>query len=437
MERDGRSELAGPLKVVDETFAQFVLVRSHGEELILFTDHEADRGRVVRLDLAGFRESGELALEEVVAETGDPILRVAAAGEELVVARLVDVQPVLTRYTLDGVELGRVDAPGDALESWSTDCDSAEWFVGLSTVTTPVRAYRVEVGTGAVEPLDDLVPAVGGFSPPEVEVVRRRATSADGTVVPYFLITPAGSEEGPRPTLLWGYGGFNVEIDAGYRPLWPGWLAAGGTVVIANLRGGAEYGRAWYDAGRLDAKQNVFDDFVAVGEHLVETGVTTHEQLAIHGRSNGGLLIGATMTQRPDLAAVALPAVGVLDMLRFHLFTGGAAWTSDYGDPEDPHDFEVALAYSPLHNVTERAYPATLVMTGDHDDRVVPAHSLKFVATLQRAQRGPGPVLARIETRAGHGAGKPAAMVAAELADMLAFAAHYTGLRPAGPDAAS
>ncbi|MGZ8744512.1 MAG: prolyl oligopeptidase family serine peptidase, partial [Nocardioides sp.] len=236
---------------------------------------------------------------------------------------------------------------------------------------------------------------------------------------------------GPRPTLLYGYGGFNVPVLADFRPVFAGWLAAGGVLAIANLRGGSEYGGGWHDGGRLHNKQNVFDDFAAVGDHLVAEGVTTHGQLAIHGRSNGGLLVGATLLQRPDLAAVALPTVGVLDMLRFHEFTVGAAWVADYGSPEDPGMFETLLAYSPLHNVVEgRSYPATLVMTGDHDDRVVPAHSFKFTAELQRAQGGVSPVLARIETDAGHGPGMAAAAVAAEAADLLAFAAEHTGLTP-------
>jgi prolyl oligopeptidase len=202
-------------------------------------------------------------------------------------------------------------------------------------------------------------------------------------------------------------------------------------LAVANLRGGGEYGTEWYDDGRLANKQHVFDDFIAVGEQLVASGVTTSAQLALHGRSNGGLLVGAVLTQRPDLAAVALPGVGVLDLLRFHLFTIGAAWVSDYGNPNDPAQFADALAYSPLHQIHPGTrYPATLVLTGDHDDRVVPLHSHKFTATLQHAQAGDAPVLARIEVATGHGMGKPMSMVADEWADLLAFAAAHTGLEP-------
>ena len=261
-------------------------------------------------------------------------------------------------------------------------------------------------------------------------LVSPLASSADGTEVPYFLITPEGWS-GAGPTLLWGYGGFKIPIFADYRPGWTGWLAAGGALVIANLRGGGEYGTDWYHAGRLDRKQNVFDDAIAVAQDLIDNGVTTGDRLAVHGRSNGGLLVGALLTQRPDLFAAAVPGVGVMDLLRFHRFTVGAAWKSDYGDPDDPQDFAVALAYSPLHKIIEGAsYPATLVLTGDHDDRVVPLHSHKFIATLQWAQSGDAPVLTRIETATGHGAGKPTTLVAAEWADLLAFCAHHTGLAP-------
>ena len=254
--------------------------------------------------------------------------------------------------------------------------------------------------------------------------------SKDGTMVPFTLLraadTPAGE---PRPTILYGYGGFNIPQTPSFRVIWPAWLAAGGVVAIANLRGGGEYGREWYEAGYRERKQNVFDDFAGVGDHLVDTGVTTRGQLAIHGGSNGGLLVGAVMTQRPDLAAVALPIVGVMDMLRFHKFTIGWAWTQDYLDPDTPEGFEVIYKYSPLHNIRKGVeYPATLVLTGDHDDRVVPAHSHKFTATLQRAQAGEKPVLTRISVATGHGLGKPRSAIVAEYADMLAFAAEHNGL---------
>lgn len=428
---DGVSRLGEPLKLVDEPRAEFSLVRSDGNVLFLITDEDAERRRVVSVDLDALRQ-GRPAWQEVLPETEHALEQVVAAGDGFVAMYLVDASPRLTRYARDGRVLGVVDLAGGAVVALESHAADDEVFVGLSSVVTPTQSYRVSFATGEVTPLPELVPTTAtGFLPPAVTIERRAGTSADGTAVPYFLVRAAGSDTDlPQPTLLWGYGGFKVPVLAEYRPGWAGWLAAGGVLAIANLRGGGEYGSEWYEAGRLSHKQNVFDDFIAVAEHLKATGVTTTEQLALHGRSNGGLLVGAVLTQRPDLAAVALPGVGVLDLLRFHLFTIGGAWTSDYGDPRDPDQFAEVLAYSPLHNVRPgTAYPATLVLTGDHDDRVVPLHSHKFTAALQHAQSGQAPILTRIETATGHGAGKPTALQAAESADLLAFAAHHTGLR--------
>jgi prolyl oligopeptidase len=431
LDEGGRSRLGDAVRVVDEPLAEFTLVRSGGDTLYLQTDLDAERSRVVAVDVSAVAGGAEVSFREVLPQEGATLERAVAAGEGFVAVHLVDAAPRLTRYGLDGAPLGVVDLAGGAVVALEGHADDDELFVGMSSVVSPTQSYRVDVATGAVTPLPELVQGAGsGFVAPEVVVERHRAPSADGTQVPYFLVRAAGAEpKGPRPTLLWGYGGFKISVLADYRPGWAGWLAAGGVLAIANLRGGGEYGSEWYEAGRLHRKQNVFDDFIAVAEHLKSSGVTTTEQLALHGRSNGGLLVGAVMTQRPDLAAVALPGVGVLDLLRFHLFTVGAAWTSDYGDPREPEPFAEALAYSPLHNVRPgTAYPATLVLTGDHDDRVVPLHSHKFTAALQHAQAGPAPVLTRIETATGHGMGKPTALQAAEWADLLAFAAHHTGL---------
>lgn len=428
---DGRSGLGDVVKVVEEPVAEFTPVRSTGDTLYLVTDLDAERSRVVSVDLATVGRGRPVRFVEVLAESEHTLERVTAAGAGFVAVHLVDAAPRLTRYGLDGTPLGALDLAGGAVVALEGHPDDDELFVGLSSAVSPTQSFRVDVATGEVAPLPGLVPASEqAFVPPEIVVERRRAPSADGTPVPYFMIRAADTDlSSPRPTLLWGYGGFKIPVLAEYRPGWAAWLAAGGVLAIANLRGGGEYGTDWYDAGRLNAKQHVFDDFIAVAEHLKDTDVTTTQQLALHGRSNGGLLVGAVLTQRPDLAAVALPAVGVLDMLRFHLFTVGAAWISDYGDPRDPDQFAVALAYSPLHHVRPgTSYPATLVLTGDHDDRVVPLHSHKFTATLQAAQTGPAPVLTRIETATGHGPGKPVALQAAEWADLLAFAAHHTGL---------
>ncbi len=432
---DGVSRLGKPVKVVDDPVAEFTLVRGEGSTLYLFTDDEAERGRVVAVDLDALQQRRP-AWREVVGETEHTLVQVVGAGDGLVTVHLVDARPQVSRYDLQGRLLGTLDLPGGAVVGLEGHAGDDEVFVGLSSVVSPTAACAVSFRTGTVTPLPDLVQGTpSGFVAPEVSAQRAHAISADGTEVPYFLIRRADTDvTGPQPTLLWGYGGFKIPLLADYRPGWAGWLAAGGVLAIANLRGGGEFGTDWYEAGRLSRKQNVFDDFIAVAEHLQETGVTTREQLALHGRSNGGLLVGAVMTQRPDLAAVALPGVGVLDMLRFHLFTVGAAWISDYGDPRVADQFADALAYSPLHNVRPGTrYPATLVVTGDHDDRVVPLHSHKFVAALQHAQAGEAPVLTRVEVATGHGAGKPTALQAAEWADLLAFAAHHTGLPVPAP----
>jgi prolyl oligopeptidase len=431
-DEDGQSGLSEPIKIIDEVRAEFAPVLTDDTTLYLRTDLDAERGRLVSVDLAAWdSRAGLPEFREVIAESEHTLSYVDAVGEGFVAVYLVDAQPEVRRFDQHGADLGPVPVSGGAVLGLEGEPGDPEFFVGLSSITSPTESYRVDAATGEVTPLPELVPATpGSFVPPPVRVERLRATSADGTPVPYFLVSPAGVDRTqPQPTLLWGYGGFKIPIATDYRAGWSGWLAAGGLVAIANLRGGGEFGTEWYEAGRLDRKQNVFDDFIAVAEHLSASGVTTPDQLALHGRSNGGLLVGAVMTQRPELAAVALPAVGVLDLLRFHKFTIGAAWISDYGDPDDPEQFATALAYSPLHNVRAGTrYPATLIATGDHDDRVVPLHSHKFTATLQHAQAGDASVLTRIEVATGHGLGKPTALVAAEWADLLAFAAHHTGL---------
>ncbi|MET9311247.1 prolyl oligopeptidase family serine peptidase [Kribbella sp. NPDC003505] len=411
--------LGEPVKVVDEFADEIAFVRMSGDQLVLRTDRDASRGRVVLSTLDG-------SFTDLIPEGESTLQAVRGTAGGLATLTLVDAQPVLTLYALDGSGERVVNVPGGGVVGLNAGPEYDELFIGLSTTTDPTLSYVVSTGSGDVRVLPELVRGSGGFTPPQVTVTRRTGP------VPYFLITRSDLDfSEPRPTLMWGYGGFRIPIQADYRPGWPAWLAAGGVLVITNLRGGGEYGTEWHDAGRLKNKQNVFDDFIAVAEDLRDTGVTTPAQLAVHGRSNGGLLVGAVMTQRPDLFAAALPGVGVLDMLRFHKFTVGAAWASDYGSPDDPEQFEDLLAYSPLHRVSDgTSYPATLVVTGDHDDRVVPLHSHKFIAALQHAQSGPRPVLTRVEVNTGHGFGKPAAMVAAEWADLLAFAAHHVGLVP-------
>jgi prolyl oligopeptidase len=425
-----RSELGSPIKIIDEAVAEFALAGSHGAMFFLRTDLDAEAGRLVAIDLHNMPATGQVQWREVIGKSEHTLLDARAAGDGFILTYLADAQPLIIEVGLDGGSPRIIEVPGGAVAGLNAERGDHEAFIGLSSITSPTHSYLIDVGSG-VTSLAGLIPqGPDSLVAPTVVIERHTATSKDGTSVPYFLIAATDADRTrPQPTLLYGYGGFKIPVLADYRPGWPCWLAAGGLLAIANLRGGGEFGTAWYEAGRLANKQNVFDDFAAVAEHLTKTGVTTTQQLALHGRSNGGLLVGAVMTQHPDLAAVALPAVGVLDLLRFHLFTIGAAWISDYGDPDEAEHFARSLAYSPLHNVRPgTSYPATLVLTGDHDDRVVPLHSHKFTAALQYAQAGNQPILTRIEVATGHGLGKPTALIAAEWADLLTFAAHHTGL---------
>jgi prolyl oligopeptidase len=418
------------LDVVPEPDALYEPAGSDADLLYLRTSRGASRYRLVAVDLSR-PAAGPDAWREVVPERPAVLSRVRRAGGGFLAAYLDDAAYRIYRLDRDGTTLGELAVGGPvSLVDLSGHPDRAEAFVGVTSFVEDTRCFRVDLATGATEPLPLVEHRSAVTSPTVTE--RGRATSPDGTPIPYFLVRRADRPASqPLPTLLYGYGGFNQPITPAFKAAWPAWVEAGGVLAVANLRGGSEFGHEWYEAGTRERKQNVFDDFVAVAGDLVESGVTTAGQLGLHGRSNGGLLVGAVMTQRPDLAAVALPMVGVLDMLRFHRFTIGWAWIPDYGDPEVAADFTVLRAYSPLHNLCPGTrYPATLVMTGDHDDRVVPAHSHKFIAALQHAHAGPAPVLARIETATGHGVGKPVSMLVGEFADMLAFAAEHTGLVP-------
>ncbi|MBB1509831.1 prolyl oligopeptidase family protein [Tessaracoccus sp. MC1756] len=436
---DGRSTLGEPVKLLDTADAEYTFIRTDGGHLYLHTDLDAPLGRVIRLNVAG----GELT--EVVPESDATLAAVEAAGEGLLLAYLDDAQHRVEYRNLDGSDPRPVDLPAGALVALDSSPLRDEAFVGLSTIATPTASFHVPLPVAEAAPATEepdrlkgphtlparpiALSATSERFAPSFTMERHRAPSADGTPVPYFLITPDDDRSGPRPTLLYGYGGFKIPVLADYRPGWSAWLAAGGALAIANLRGGGEFGTRWYDDGRLANKQRVFDDFIGVAEHLISTGVTSSKQLAIYGRSNGGLLVGAALTQRPDLFAAAMPTVGVLDVLRFHKFTIGSAWISDFGDPDTPEGFDAAFAYSPLHRIEEGTqYPPTMILTADHDDRVVPLHSFKFAAALQAVS--PAEAWLRVESSAGHGAGKSLQMVASEWADLLAFAAHHTGLVP-------
>ncbi|WP_405060980.1 prolyl oligopeptidase family serine peptidase [Kribbella sp. NBC_01505] len=406
-------DLTGPIKLIDEPVAATCLVRVAGERLVLWTDLEAPRGRVVTCTV------DDPTFVDLVPETADTLTAVHPAGDGLLTVVLRDAQPHFQLVGLDG-RTTPVDLQGGAVVGIAAHEAADEIIIGLSTTSTPNQLTLLDAATARTTLLK------GGDTRPHR--VLRRIEPDRG--VPYFLISRADLDHlRPRPTMLYGYGGFRSPQLADHRPGREAWLEAGGVLGIANLRGGGEFGADWHDAGRLSRKQNTYDDFIAVAEHLQQTGITTREQLVINGHSGGGMLVGAVLTQRPDLFAAAVPTAGVLDMLRFHLFTIGRAWAPEIGLPEDPAQFADLLAWSPLHNVKPgTTYPAVLVMTSDHDEVVVPLHSYKFAAALQHAQAGDEAILLRVETKTGHGPGRPAGAIAAEWTDLLAFAADRTGL---------
>lgn len=421
---DGRTQvLPGTVSIVPELADAHSVVGSDGEQLFLRTERDAPAGRLVAVDLF----SPGAPWRTILQGTAQKILSgVALALDSFVTIWSVDTAARLQITDRAGAAIAEPEL--GELVSFTVvraRSDSTEIFVGTTGFDHRSRVYRLST-VGAVQ---EIPGPAGGIPLPAVKAQRRTAPSADGTPVPMSIVHRADLPAGPHPTLLYGYGGFDIPLQPSFSALFAGWIAAGGVLAVANLRGGGEFGSAWHEAGMRHHKQRVFDDLYGCAEALIADGTTTAAQLAVHGRSNGGLLVGAAITQRPDLFAVALPTVGVMDMLRFHLFTIGWAWTSEYGSPDLPTDFEVLSRYSPLHNLREGVrYPPTLVSTGDHDDRVVPAHSLKFGAQLQHCQAGDAPILMRIDTRAGHGMGKPARALAQEYADQLAFAARWTGL---------
>ncbi|GAA1426651.1 prolyl oligopeptidase family serine peptidase [Agrococcus citreus] len=394
--------------------------------LYAVTDDGAARYRLAAFDLATGEQS------TVVPEhPEDVLLDASLTATGLVLEYSHDASHRMQLATFDGL-LGDILPLGDGISITGADASERSSTVLVSTESFVDRGTRHVIEVDGARLVSHRTLPTPGPAAPAAVTQRIRTASSDGEIVPAFLVRPEGDVgDQHRPTLIWAYGGFNIAMNPGFRAVLAAWVDAGGVLVVPNLRGGGEFGSDWHKGGTKERKQQVFDDLFAIAEHLVATGVTTHEQLALHGRSNGGLLAGAALTQRPELWAAVLPGVGVLDMLRYHRFTIGWAWASDYGDPDEPEAHAYLRAYSPLHNVREVAHPPTLITTGDHDDRVVPAHSFKFAAELQRAQQVAGaeaPVLLSIDTRAGHGMGKPKDAAALEFADQLAFAAHHTGL---------
>ncbi len=403
-----------PLLDVDD--ARYELIGATDGVLYLLTDKEAPRGRVVATGAAG---SGQL--REILPEGTDTIEAARLVGDRLAVVSLHDAHHRLRITELDGGHVVDVELPGvGTIASLEGRPDDDELMLTFTTFTAPSRVLAVAMADGRVR---EVHTTALPWDPAAFETTQTFVESDDGTRIPVFLTGRRDIEPtGEVPTLLYAYGGFQVSIGPTFKVEWLAFLERGGLLAVASVRGGGEYGREWHDGGRLANKQNVFDDFAAVARWLVASGWTRAERIGISGRSNGGLLVGASITQHPELFGAAIAEVGVMDMLRFHRFTIGWAWTSDYGSADDAEQFRTLLAYSPLHNIRDGAsYPPTLITTGDHDDRVVPGHSFKFAAALQAAQASDAPVLIRIDTDAGHGVGKPVSKLVEERSDVLAF----------------
>ena len=404
--------------LLDAADARYELIAGVDGRLYLLTDLDAPRGRVVAIDVA---DPGEL--REVIPEGSDALETVRLVGERLAAISLHDAHHRLAIFETDGRHVADVALPGiGTVGELAGRRDDAELFLTFMTFASPAVVLAVAMGDGSVREVRR--PALP-WNPPDFDTEQVFVSSDDGTRIPLFLsrrrdVVPNGDV----PTLLYGYGGFQISVGPTFKAEWLAWMERGGLLAVASLRGGGEYGREWHDAGRLEHKQNAFDDFAASARWLAASGWTRPERIGISGRSNGGLLVGAALTQHPELFGAVVAEVGVMDMLRFHRFTIGWGWTSDYGSADDPDQFQTLLAYSPLHNIRDGlAYPATLVTTGDHDDRVVPGHSFKFAAALQAAQAGDAPIIVRIDTDAGHGIGKPVSKLIDERADVLAFLA--------------
>ncbi len=400
----------------DDWSAGWSVISAEGRQVWLWTNLDAPRGRIVTVNL----DEPE-TITEVIPQSEQTLQTTRRVGDQLLTVTLSDARAVLSAYSLTGEPLGEIPLPGiGSISALTSRPGQTDGWIEFSSFTAPPAIYRYDATTGQSSLYRQ--PEVA-FEPTDYLTEQVFYTSADGTTVPMFIVRRADVEpDGSTPTLLYGYGGFNISITPRFRPETVTWLDMGGIYAVANIRGGGEYGEAWHEAGTKLHKQNVFDDFIAAAEHIIAAGITSPARLAIHGRSNGGLLVGATLLQRPDLFGAAIPSVGVLDMLRYHTFTIGRAWSEDYGTVEDPAEFAALYAYSPVHNATPgTAWPATLITTADHDDRVVPAHSYKFAAALQHGQAGEEPILIRIDTRAGHGAGRSASQRIAEVTDQWAF----------------
>lgn len=411
--------------LIGEFHGSFRYVGNDGPRFWLHTDDGSPRYRLIEVDL---RRPTRPHWRERIPQGDATLTEVHRVGDSFFAHYLRDARSEVRRYTLNGAPRETIELPGlGTVAGFDGDPNSRETFYSFASFTTPSTILRYDLAGGRSEVFRR--PQVD-FDPGAYETRQVFYPSKDGTQVPMFITARKGTPlNSGNPTLLYGYGGFNIPLLPRFSVPVLAWIERGGVYAEANIRGGGEYGRNWHESATKVHRQVAFDDFIAAADHLIAQGWTNPRQLAINGRSNGGLLVAATMVQRPDLFAAAVPAVGVLDMLRFNRFTIGWAWESDYGSPQNPVEFRALYAYSPLHNLrSDRDYPATLILTGDHDDRVFPAHSFKFAAALQHADPGPNPKLIRIETRGGHGAGKPVRMQIEENADLLAFIAQHTSL---------
>jgi prolyl oligopeptidase len=416
--RDLAEPLALPVDLIDHFENDYTFIDNDGPVFYFRTDLKAANGRVIAIDT---RKPEREHWREVIPEAKEKLEAVHFVGNQLVCTYLKDAHTQVKVFNPDGRLVRELAFPGIGTASgFSGKRTDTETFYHFSSYATPPAVYRLDLITGKT---DLFRSAKVAFDPAKYEVRQVFVPSKDGTKVPMFVTLKKGTQlNGENPTLLYGYGGFNISLTPGFAVSIASWLDMGGVYAVANLRGGGEYGKDWHQAGTKVRKQNVFDDFIACAEYLVKEKYTSPKRLAIKGGSNGGLLVGAAMTQRPDLFGSCLPHVGVMDMLRFHKFTAGRFWVDDYGSPDKAEDFRALVKYSPYHNVERGVrYPPTLIITADTDDRVVPGHSFKFAAQLQYCQAGDAPVLARIETRAGHGAGKPTTKAIEELADEYAF----------------
>lgn len=412
------------VSIVSDTDSDNYVIENVGSKLYIVTNKNAPNKKIVTVDAA---HPTPEHWEDFIPETTN-VLSPNTGGGYFFAEYMVDAISKVLQYDYEGKLIREVPLPGiGSASGFGGKKTDTEFYFSFTNYNTPAASYKYNVATGAYtlywKPTID-------FNPADYESHQVFYPSKDGTKIPMIITHKKGlSLTGKNPTILYGYGGFNISLTPSFSIVNAVWMEQGGIYAVPNLRGGGEYGKAWHDAGTKTQKQNVFDDFIAAAEYLISTKYTSKEFLAIRGGSNGGLLVGATMTQRPDLVQVALPAVGVLDMLRYHTFTAGAGWAYDYGTAEESEAmFNYLKGYSPVHNVRKGvSYPATLITTGDHDDRVVPAHSFKFAAVLQEHQTGNNPTLIRIETNAGHGAGTPVSKTIAQYADIFGFTLYNMG----------